>query len=376
MYRTSQEPFRVVVAAGGTGGHIFPAVAVVEQLQVLTNGRCSALFLGSDDRMETTLIPGLGFPFVPMPIRGYKGILSPSFLTLPIKILRSVRIAREAIRRHRAQAVICTGAYISYPAGLAALRENVPLFVLESNLNPGKTNARLAPRATAVVLAFEESRAFYPEDLQERLHVFGNPVRTQIDPSIDPAMARHKLGLNPDRPVVFVFGGSLGARSINTAVDAALPMLATSPYQVLWQTGKVFEPGGTIPPNVVVKPFIDDMGLAYAAADLVVSRSGATTIAELGILGKPSILVPLPSASTNEQMHNARVVEQHGGALVIGDADVARTLVASIDGVMRDAERRHRMGDAVRQLGRPNAAADTARLVLQLCPAANTGDEQ
>jgi len=113
MYRTSQEPFRVVVAAGGTGGHIFPAVAVVEQLQVLTNGRCSALFLGSDDRMETTLIPGLGFPFVPMPIRGYRGILSPSVLTLPFKILRSVRIAREAIKRHRAQAVICTGAYIS-----------------------------------------------------------------------------------------------------------------------------------------------------------------------------------------------------------------------------------------------------------------------
>lgn len=361
------DTFRVVVAAGGTGGHIFPAVAVVEQLQQQTGGHCSALFLGSTNRMETSLIPALGYPYVPMPITGFQGLGSLSTLTLPWKILRSVSIARAAIRRHRPQAVICTGAYISYPAGVAALREGVPLFVLESNINPGKTNARLAPKATAVVLAFQESIEHYPASLRSKLHVLGNPVRTQIDATMTAAQARHQFGLAADIPTVLVFGGSLGARSINNAIASALPMIETEPYQVLWQTGAGYQPPPHLPDNVRAMSFIDAMGAAYAAADLVVARSGATTIAELGIVGKAAVFVPLPSASTNEQRRNAAAVERAGGALVLDDARVATDLATTIRTLMVDHRQRQSMAAAMLQLGHPQAAANTAALILSTC---------
>ena len=361
------DTFRVVVAAGGTGGHIFPAVAVVEQLQKQTGGHCSALFLGSADRMETSLIPALGYPYVPMPIVGFKGLTSLSTLTLPLKIMRSVSIARAAIRRHRPNAVICTGAYISYPAGIAAVKEGVPLFVLESNINPGKTNARLAPKAAAVVLAFEESVSQYPAELRSKMHVLGNPVRTQIDASMTQSEARRMFGLAEDKPTVLVFGGSLGARTINNAIASALPMLETEPYQVLWQTGAGYEPPPYLPDNVRALPFIDNMGAAYAAADLVVARSGATTIAELGIVGKAAIFVPLSSASTNEQRRNAAAVERAGGALVLDDGRAAADLATTVRQLMLDNDRRTTMAAAMRSMGHPDAAANTAALILSMC---------
>lgn len=359
------ENFRVVVAAGGTGGHIFPAVAVVEQLQALTNGSCDVVFMGSSDRMETTLVPKLGYRYVPMPIAGFKG-LALSTLTLPMKVLTSIRIARDVIRQHQPHVVVCTGAYISYPVGVAAIREHVPLVVLESNLNPGKTNSRLAPKATAVVLAFEESRRFYPDSMTSRLHVLGNPVRTQIDVSKPIDQARLAFGLDPNRATVLVFGGSLGAHTINTSIERALPEIADRPWQLLWQTGKGYTPPSTLPPNVTMLPFLDDMGSAYAAADLVVSRSGATTIAELGIVGKPAILIPLATASTNEQQHNARVVEKHGAALVLSDSVLRDILLPTIDSVMNDPNRRSTMSNAMLSLGKPFAAHDAARLVLRI----------
>jgi len=358
------DAMRVVVACGGTGGHIFPAVAVVEQLIALTNGRCKTLFLGSQDRMETRLLPSMGYDYIGMPIAGFRG-LSMSTLSLPFKILRSIMIARSAMRRFKPHAVICTGAYISYPVGVAARLEGVPLIVLESNLNPGKSNARLVGSAAAVVLAFEDSRAFYPASIQPKLHVLGNPVRTQIDPSASVRDARIWWGLDPDRETVLVFGGSLGARAINDAVEASLEHVAQAPWQMIWQTGKGHVMQRAVPGNVKVTEFIDDMGAAYAAADLVVARSGATTIAELGIVGKPAILVPLPSASTNEQKHNASVVARHGAAEVIDNDRLGDELSAGIERIMADAARRTIMSANMRGLGRPDAARDAAELIIR-----------
>jgi len=362
---SSDQRFRVLVAAGGTGGHIFPAVAVVEQLQALTNNQCDTVFMGSRDRMEHVIIPKLGYSYVPMPIAGFKGVHL-STLTLPLKVLNSIRIARQTIRTFRPHAVVCTGAYISYPAGVAAAREGVPLIVLESNLNPGKTNARLAPNATAVVVAFAESVAQYPPELRSKLHVLGNPVRAQIDQRHSAQGARTALGLDPERPTVFVFGGSLGAQTMNRAIEQHLPMIAQQPWQLLWQTGKSYTPMAEIPSNVRVMPFVEDMGQAYAAADLVVSRSGATTIAELGIVGKPAVFVPLPSASTNEQVHNARVCERNNAAIVLADAELGTSLFSTITDVMNNSDKRASMAAAMLQLGKPNAAHDAASLILQV----------
>ena len=356
--------FRVVVAAGGTGGHIFPAVAVVEQLELLTNGACSTIFLGSTGRMEASLIPKLGYQYVPMPINGFKG-LSLSTLSLPFNVLASIRIAHNVIRKQKPHAVICTGAYVSYPVGIAAMLQRIPLIVLESNLNPGKTNARLAPRARAVVLAFEESLDFYPKKMESKLHILGNPVRMQIKTETSQGCARLLFGLKEDVPTVLVFGGSLGSRTINAEIERLLPVIAGRPWQVLWQTGKGYIPAVALPDNVRVVPFLDDMGSAYAAADVVVSRSGATTIAELGIVGKPAILIPLPSASTNEQQHNASVVAKNGGARVVADASLQESLLTTIDGIMNSPAQRTFMSMSMIALGKPNAAADCAKLVLQ-----------
>lgn len=363
---TSTEPFRVVVAAGGTGGHIFPAVAVVERLQEQTSGACQAVFLGSADRMETTVIPQLGYRFVPMPITGFRGLMSVSTLTLPFKIWKSIAIARSVLREVRPHAVICTGAYISYPAGIAAIREGVPLFVLESNLNPGKANARLVSKATAVVLAFEESRRYYSDAIADKLHVLGNPVRTQIDASHPAAFAREAFGLRPSVPTILVFGGSLGARSINTAMETALDALAKAPFQVIWQTGKAWRPHAEVPGNVAVCPFIDDMGLAYAAADVVVCRSGATTLAELGLVGKPAVFVPLQTASMNEQALNAQVAQQRGAALIVRDDELEKSLLATMLDLMSKEALRHQMAAAMKSMGRPAAADAVAHLIRRL----------
>ena len=357
--------FRVLVAAGGTGGHIFPAVAVVEQLQALTNGHCDPVFMGSRDRMEHVIIPKLGYPYVAMPIAGFKGVHL-STLSLPLKVFTSIRIARQTIRQHRPHAVVCTGAYISYPVGIAAMREGVPLIVLESNLHPGKTNARLAPHASAVVVAFAESVEQYTAKMRTKLHVLGNPVRAQINERRDSEGARIALGLDPQRPTVFVFGGSLGAHTINSVIERNLSTIAEMPWQLLWQTGKGYTPQASIPSNVRVMPFVDDMGSAYCAADLVVSRSGATTIAELGIVGKPAIFIPLPSASTNEQVHNARVCEANNAAIVVADADLSISLVPTMIRVMSDVSQRASMAAAMHNLGKPHAAHDAAQLILEI----------
>jgi len=263
--------------------------------------------------------------------------------------------------------VICTGAYISYPVGVAAAKEGVPLFVLESNVNPGKTNARLAPLATKVFLSFEESLGYYPSSQVSKLLVTGNPVRSQIPSSKSVREAREEWGLQPDVPTVLVFGGSLGARTINAAMEAALPRFAHAPFQVIWQTGGSYTLHSAPPSNVVVLPFIDDMGSAYMASDLVVSRSGATTIAELGIVGRPAVFIPLPSASTGEQQHNAQVVANAGGAIVVNDADVLSILASTIESILQNPEQRKKMAAVMQSFGRPSAAADAAETIIAMC---------
>lgn len=362
---------RIVVAAGGTGGHIFPAVAVVEQLTELTHGACSARFLGSESRMESKLIPQMGYNYTSMPIVGFKGILSPHTLLLPLKIYQSVRIASNVLRQHNAQAVICTGAYISYPAGVAAYKLGIPLIVLESNINPGKTNARLAPKADAVVLAFEESRKYYPESMASKLHVLGNPVRQQVLAQPLQAEARNTLGLQPNKTTLLVFGGSLGANSINAAVEGLVQTLLAKPehdIQIVWQTGQLYQPPTEFN-NVswlVCTPFISDMGTAYSAADVVVARSGATTIAELGIVAKPAIFIPLPSASTNEQMKNARVTTAAGASILIEDSTLREDFVPAVLRLLQEKTKRNDMALAMAKFGRPTAARDVAELVLRI----------
>ncbi len=313
---------KILVAAGGTGGHLFPALAVVEQLEKITGGRMYACFTGSSKRIESKVIPDLGYDFFPIPVTGFYGIFSFSTLTLPFKIYSSIRKCRKVIRQKNIDAVICTGAYLSYPAGIAASQAGIPLILMESNVYPGKTIRMLAPKADLIITAFEDTSRYLPQNMKEKIISLGNPVRNMFTGMHSREEAINKFGLKQDKKTVLIFGGSLGAASINRAAQKAISALHNDALQFIWQTGKNFTPEINIPQNVKLLTFIDDMASAYAAADLVIARSGATTVAELCLTGKPSVLVPLSTAANNEQESNARVLEQEGAAIMYTDFEI------------------------------------------------------
>ena len=354
-----------MVAAGGTGGHLFPAMAVVEQLLEQGVAREQFVFVGTPDKIESRKVPAAGFHYVPLPIRGLTSLKSFATLALPFKILQSVQSCSRLIKKLDVRAVLCAGAYISYPAGLAAARRGAALYLMQADANPGKAVKALANKADRIFVSFEDSHRYFSEANRQKLMVLGNPVRRAfLNPPAKDA-ARRALGLNVDRPVLFVFGGSLGARSINLAMQQHVHKLAAAGVQIIWQTGRLFDAGGlNLPPSVHASEFIDDMPTAYAAADLVLSRAGATTSAELTVLGKPSILVPLPSATNDEQNENAKVLAAAGAALRIADGDIATALPNAVTELINAPEKLATMGAAAASLARPDAAERIAGVII------------
>lgn len=365
----------VIVAGGGTAGHVFPAIAVAQELTRL-DPEVEPVFIGVPDRLEATLVPGAGFRLhhveaVPVPRR-----LSPSLLRLPSGLRAAIRRCEAIMADEHAEAVVTFGGYVSFPVDRAAWRAHLPLVIHEQNAVPGLANRVGARWADAVAVTFPGSadRFRYPE----RVAVTGDPVREDVrllDRGADRRAARARLGLDPDRPTLLVFGGSQGARRINDAVVDAHERWERDDLQVLhaagrrsfeetrraWAAATERRPGL----GVVAIEFIDHMADAYAAADVVVCRAGATSIAELTVLGLPAVLVPYPHATADHQAANAAALAATGGALVIADADLdGPSLVANVEPLLADADHRARMAQASLAFGRPDAAANVARLVL------------
>ncbi len=359
-------PFKVLVAAGGTGGHLFPAIAVAEEFARLTDNNCQVEFIGTVDRIEATIVPKHGYPFYTIPIIGLQKLVSLATVKLPIRILQSVLRARKILQETKPDCVLCAGAYLSYPVGLAASQLNIPLFLMESNALPGKTIKRLAPRATRIYATFEESRQHFSPSIASRVEVVGNPVRSNLSTLPDKATARATFGLQPDKPTVFIFGGSLGARSINAAVLSSLEQFRSAGIQVLWQTGKSYTPSATINTDSAhVMQFVENMASAYAAADVVVCRAGATTIAELAIIRKPAILVPFPQAANDHQTSNALALQNEGAAILLRDAEVKERLFASVQGLLSNTVAQEAMMRSLEVFAKPNAARDIAQVILE-----------
>ncbi|MCL5990982.1 MAG: undecaprenyldiphospho-muramoylpentapeptide beta-N-acetylglucosaminyltransferase [Bacteroidetes bacterium] len=361
-----EKEFRVLVAAGGTGGHLYPALAVLEHIENVTGKQLMAIFVGTANRIEARVVPQAGYEFTAIPISGFKGIFSLDTLILPFKIARSIGICRKIIKSFNPDVVLCTGAYISYPAGSAAFHENIPLVLMESNVAPGKAINLLSPKADLIITSFEESESFYNGNLKEKIVCLGNPVRKNICSLIPMEEARQALGLDTEKKTILAFGGSLGAKSINRAVNNLLYPFEKEGWQLIWQTGENYEVKGKINDNVKVFKYIDNMSLVYSASDLVVSRSGATSISEICITGKPSILVPLASASNNEQAINAAVMEDNGASIVLNDTDVENELYKSISLLIEHSDTLKLMGNAAKLLAKPGAAEDTAIKIVEI----------
>lgn len=364
----------ILLAGGGTGGHVFPSLAVAEALRRAAPD-VEVEFLGTAHGLEATLVPEAGWRLHTVDTVPLARKLSASTLRVPLVLARAARQARAIIRDRSAVAAVVFGGYVSVPLALAARWARIPLIVHEQNAVPGVAN-RLAARWAAAVALTHDSAGFGGRTTE----VTGNPVRPGLDPAAVTAGRAEALahfGLEPARRTLLVFGGSQGAQRINTAaVDSAGLWAEPGRLQILhaagrrdhatvdaaWQEALRDHPEA---PGVACLDFIDRMDLAYAAADAVVCRSGASTLAELTVLGLPSVLVPYPHATADHQTANARSLAAAGGAVVVADAgfDAAR-LVAEAEPLLLDEGRRTAMATAARSFGRPDAADRVAALVL------------
>jgi UDP-N-acetylglucosamine--N-acetylmuramyl-(pentapeptide) pyrophosphoryl-undecaprenol N-acetylglucosamine transferase len=361
---------KVLIAGGGTGGHVFPGIALADRLRDHHDATVS--FAGSPEGPEARSVPAAGYPFHPVDAAPLYREVSRRAIRAPFVALRSVRASRPLVAQ--ADVVVGVGGYVSVPPGLAARRSKVPLVIHEQNAIPSLANRLLARRASAVALTFEDARDRVPG--RAPVTISGNPVRAQIlavptDRARLAAEAREVLDLEEGRTTVVVFGGSQGALHLDEALAGALPALAErGDLQILVLTGPdhaaAVTPSAEVPLRVRVLPFLDRMELAYALADLAVTRAGATSIAEMTVCGIPMILVPYPHATENHQEANARELERVGAAEVELDRDLSsEVLVRRIREGVDDPGRRAAMASASAAWGKPDADRRLAEIVVE-----------
>ena len=356
----------ILFAAGGTGGHLFPALAIADAIREKRPDTVF-LFVGTKGKIEARAVPQRGYRFAPIWISGFHRGLRAENLLFPLKVLVSLVQSFFVIRRFRPHVVVGTGGYVCGPVLFVASLLRIPTVVHESNSYPGVTTRMLSSRATKVFTAFEATNKWLKRaDNVERV---GTPTRQELDNRSKDESIRF-FGLDAGKKTVLVFGGSLGAHSMNRAMLGIVRHLAKAGIQFIWQTGEA--DSREIKENVQgmnvgwVGPFIDRMDFAYAAADIVVSRSGATTIAELTRIGKPVILVPLPFSAAGHQATNAKTVAEAGAAVIVADKDVDTKLEPSIRELLNNKATMDRMARASKSLGTPSAGPLIAEKILTL----------
>ena len=361
----SNSPLRIIISGGGTGGHIFPAVAIANELRRRLPDT-EILFVGASGRMEMTRVPEAGYRIVGLEISGLQRRLTLKNLLFPIQVFRSVRKAGKLIEEFRPDAVVGVGGYASAPVLLAATSRAIPSLIQEQNSYAGLVNKLLARRVGRICVAYDGMEKFFPAD---KLVVTGNPVRTEIALG-SRSDALKFFGLDPAKKTLLVVGGSLGARTLNQATAAALPRLRAAGAQLLWQTGKLYFPEAREQAdqanNLHALEFIQRMDLAYAAADVVISRAGALSVSELCLTGKVSILVPSPNVAEDHQTKNALALASQGAALLIADKHAPAHLYDEALRLLINTERQHELSVRIRKLARPNATAAIVDELLKL----------
>ncbi len=357
-----------MIAGGGTGGHIFPGIAIAEAIEREAAG-AEVFFTGRRGSLEERVVGETGRRFVAVPSMGLRRRVDIRNAGVPFAMAAGYFLALRALSSARPDVAVGTGGFVSVPPLLAADSLRVPLLLQEQNSYPGLATRVLSARAREVHVSFEETRAHLPR--ARRVVVSGNPVRSSLC-EIDGVSARRKLGLSQDATVVLCVGGSRGAHRLNEAVTGAAERLAERGIELIAQTGTEDEEvvSGAVERaglTGVVASFFDDMARVYAASDLIVSRAGATAIAEIELVGRPSVLVPYPYATEDHQMRNARALERAGASVVVPDAEfTADVLVSLVRELTEGRERLLAMADAARKLARPDAAVRVARAALAI----------
>lgn len=365
------EPLRIIISGGGTGGHIFPAVSIANAIREISPS-AEILFVGAEGRMEMQRVPAAGYEIKGLPVAGFDRKHLWRNVSVLIKLMKSRRLARKIVSEFRPQVAVGVGGYASGPTLDVAQKMGIPTLLQEQNSYAGVTNKLLAKKAKRICVAYEGMERFFPA---EAIMMTGNPVRQNLlhaHHTREEAIAA--MGLDPAKRTVLLIGGSLGARTLNDSVLENLSLIRQQKHiQFVWQTGKYYSQSiaerlavQRCPENLKVMDFISNMDVAYAAADLVISRAGAGSISEFCLLGKPVILVPSPNVAEDHQTKNAMALVQKDAALFVADAEAPRTLMPLAVNTVNDAAKLASLSENVKKLAMPNAAEVIAREVIKL----------
>lgn len=370
---------KVLISGGGTGGHIFPAISIANAIREIKPDT-EFLFIGALGRMEMDKVPAEGYRIIGLPVRGFiRPLFHPGNIQVLIDLYKSIRQAKKIIRNFQPDVAVGVGGYASAAALKAAYALHVPYVLQEQNGFAGVTNQKLARHAKKICVAYPGMERFFPAD---RIVLTGNPVRQKLlECQATPQDARLSLGLEPDRKTLFITGGSLGARSVNKAIAAGIRQLQAAGIQVLWQTGSAdgdkWEKEVALLKNELVNEpclihptvFVSDMAMAYRAADIVISRSGAGGVNEVCLLGKAAIFVPLPTAAEDHQTANARVLSEADAAILCPDAEAPVRLIKEAISLINDPKRIARFEQNAKALGKFGAAETIAKIVIETAAA-------
>lgn len=361
---------KVIISGGGTGGHIFPALAIANEIRA-RYPQAEILFVGAIGKMEMEKVPAAGYRIVGLPIAGLQRKLTASNFLLPFKLINSLVKAKKILKDFGPDVVIGVGGYASGPTLKMATRLRIPTLVQEQNSFPGKTNRLLAKSVSAICTAYEGLESVFPK---EKIRFTGNPVRQELKTlnlSKEEAFACFPE-LDPQKRTILVMGGSLGARTLNESVLFAADRYAAEGVQVLWQCGKYYfetmrnEVAKLGNKEIVLTDFIARMDAAYTVADVIVSRAGALSISELCLVGKPTILVPSPNVSEDHQTKNAMALVKNDAAILVKDAEAREQVMQASFDVINDTSRSEQLARAIKAMAKPNASADIVDVIESL----------
>jgi len=370
-FREGVKDMRVIISGGGTGGHIFPAIAIANALKKIDE-KTEILFVGAEGRMEMEKVPAAGYKIEGLWISGLQRRLTIDNLSFPFKVISSLMKSKKIIRSFRPDVAVGTGGFASGPLLRTASGMNIPCLIQEQNSFPGITNKLLGSRVNKICVAYEGMEKYFPK---EKIVVTGNPVRQDIL-SLDGKReeAFKSFSLNSKKKTVLFLGGSLGARTINYSVADCMNLLIKNHIQIIWQTGKSYVPFATeattqLPGEdngVRVFGFLSRMDLAYAAADIVVSRAGAISLSEVAIVKKPCILVPSPNVAEDHQTKNAMALVKKDSAILVKDSEAREKLGNEIISLMSDAHKQNKLSENISKLAFLNSADVIAKEVIKL----------
>ena len=366
---SSSQPYRLIISGGGTGGHIFPAVAIANEFR-FRYPNSEILFVGAQGRMEMTRVPEAGYKIVGLWISGLQRKLTLSNLLFPIKLIVSYFKARQIVNQFKPHVVIGTGGYASGPIMMAATRKGIPTVIQEQNSYAGLANKQVADKASRICVAYDGMEKYFPA---KKIVITGNPVRKDIlniESKRDQALAH--FAFSPQGKTLLIIGGSLGARTINESILHGMEKILEANIQVIWQTGKGYYESYKAQlakfdlRKIRVQDFVREMDLAYAAADVVISRSGALSVSEICIAKKPVILVPSPNVAEDHQTKNAKALSEKDAAILVTDKDANSMLVDTALNLIFNPTRTAKLAENIAMLAKPRATSDIVNEIEKL----------